>query len=357
MYRNHKKEILDTINTVFSHGKVLMGPEIKEFEKRIATYCKREYAVAVGSCTDALYFSLKSCGINHGDEVLVTSFSFIASATPILRIGATPVFVDIEPDYYMMNLVDLENKITKRTKAIIAVQLFGQTLPINKVEEIAMKNDLILIEDAAQSLGATYKDRSAGSMGLASCFSFDPTKIIGAFGNGGVILTDDEILCERAKKLNYHGKNLKSGEFESLGFNSRLATSQAALLNLQFEWLGEWIRRRNEIAALYKQELRRISEIELPNIREGCNHIFHKFVIRTKERDKLKKFLSEKGINTKIHYNKAIYEYEVFKNQKCISNNLHIVNQIKQKVLSLPIYPEITNNEIIFICSKIKDFF
>jgi dTDP-4-amino-4,6-dideoxygalactose transaminase len=257
----------------------------------------------------------------------------------------------------MMDLVDLEKKITKKTKAILAVHLFGQTLPINRIEEIVRKNNLILIEDAAQSLGATYKNRPAGSMGLASCFSFDPTKIIGAFGNGGVILTDDEILYERAKKLNYHGKNLKNGEFESLGFNSRLATSQAALLNLQFEWLDGWIVRRNEIANLYKQKLKKIREIEVPNIREGCNHIFHKYVIKTKERDKLNKFLSEKGINTKIHYNKAIYEYEVFKNKKFISNNLPIVNQVKQKVLSLPIYPELTKKEVLYVCEKIKNFY
>ncbi|MFC1726371.1 DegT/DnrJ/EryC1/StrS family aminotransferase [candidate division KSB1 bacterium] len=357
IYRNNSKEILAAVNTVFSHGHVLMGPEIDEFEEKTAKLCGRDYGVAVGSCTDALYFALSSAGITKGDEVLVTSYTFIASVTPILRIGAIPVFVDIEPDYYMMDLSDLENKITGKTKAIVAVHLFGQTLNFERVEEIAAKNNLILIEDAAQSFGSSSKERKAGSMGLFSCISFDPTKVIGAFGNGGILLTDDEKMCSTVKKLRYHGKNLQKNTFEILGYNSRIATSQAALLNLQLKWLKNWIEKRNEVAEKYNKNLSGIDAVTVPVCRENSRHIYHKYVLKAEDRDQLRKYLSENGIKTLVHYKNAVFENELFSKYCFTAENINVVHEIKDKVISLPVYPELTDNEILHITDSIRKFY
>ncbi|MFH1319479.1 MAG: DegT/DnrJ/EryC1/StrS family aminotransferase [Bacteroidota bacterium] len=356
LFRKYSKEIISTVSSVYSSGRVLMGPEIEEFEGKISKMCNRKYALAVGSCTDALYFALLSSGIGKNDEVLVTCFSYIASVTPILMVGAIPVFIDIEPDYFMMDLSDVEAKITGKTKAIIAVNLFGQTLPIDRLEEIAARNGLVLIEDAAQSLGSKYEGNPAGSMGLTSCLSFDPVKIIGAFGAGGVLLTDDETIYRKVKKLRYHGKNMESGTFEILGYNSRIATSQAALISMQLDLLDDWIKKRNEIAAAYDRELSVINDIEIPKSRKGDSHIYHKYVIRVENRDDLRKYLADNGVKTMVHYSEALFEYPLFNNYKYHAENLTVVHNVKNKVISLPIYPELENEEIQYICNVIKKY-
>jgi dTDP-4-amino-4,6-dideoxygalactose transaminase len=357
MYNNHSENILNCVNKVFESGKVLMGSEIVQFEKEIATICKRKYAVSVGSCTDALFFALISAGIKPGDEIIITSFSFIASVTPILRAGAVPVFIDIDTSSYMMDLNTIEEKITSKTKAIIGVHLFGGLLNIEHLENIAKKHSLILIEDAAQSIGAEINLRNAGSMGDISCISFDPTKIIGAFGNGGVVLTDSDDYFSTLTKLRYHGKNPETNDFEILGYNSRIATSQAAILIYELKLLSQWIKERNSIANIYIKELQNITQITLPNISESTHHVFHKFVIQTEKRDDLKLFLQSKGIQTMIHYDKALFEHSIFKNYSSKVSELKNIHEIKYKVLSLPIYPELKVEEILYICNTIKDYY
>lgn len=357
LYANHAKDILKAVDTVFTHGKVLMGPEVEDIEKDISLYCNRKYAVTVGSCTDALYFALLSGGIGKGDEVLITSFSFVASVSAILRAEAIPVFVDIDPKYYMMDLSDLERKVTRKTKAILAVNLFGQTLPMDRLEEIAKKHNLVLIEDTAQSLGGKWRGRPAGSMGLISCISFDPTKIVGAFGNGGVLLTDDEGIHENAVKLRYHGKNMKSGEFEILGYNSRLATSQAAILRYQLKHLDFWSQKRREIADFYKKELEDLGGLQLPEVQDGCDHIFHKFVMQCNARNDLRAHLADAGIKTMIHYNKALFEHPMLDHYDHRKKNVSVVHDIIARVLSLPIYPELKDEEMRYITDSIKAFY
>lgn len=357
VYKEHKEEINLAIEKVLTSGKVLMGPEIEELENVVANYCNRKYAVATGSCTDALFFAITGSGINKGDEVLVTSYSFIASVSPILRIGAIPVFVDIDPNSFMMNLDDLKSKITNKTKAIVAVHLFGQCLPIDELEEIATENNLILIEDAAQSLGSYYNSRSAGSMGIASCISFDPTKVIGAFGNGGILLTDDENMFKVVSKLRYHGKNIETGEFEILGYNSRLSSYQAALLLIQFNHLDSWIEKRNKIAELYNDELKEIDEITVPQVDGKTIHIYHKYVMKVERRDQLKEHLMQNGIKTMIHYKKTLFENELFNQYKYFSQDIIVATKITKQVLSLPIYPSLKIEEIKHITESIKDFY
>jgi len=355
VYENNRDKFLQIIDGIYSRGSVLMGSEVDEFEEKIANYCGRKYAASVGSCTDGLFFSLKAASIKEGDEVLVTSYSFVASVTPILRLGAIPVFVDIDTEYFMMDVKDLDKKISKKTKAILAVHLFGQALPMDKIESIANLYNLIIIEDAAQSLGTEYKNRRAGSFGLVSAISFDPTKIIGAFGNGGVVLTDNIEIYNVVKKMRYHGKNLSNGEFELLGYNSRMATSQAALLSFQLDILDAWINRRIEIANKYREELKQF--VQLPKIRPDSNHVYHKFVIKVNERDKLKKYLDNKGVKSMIHYKKALFEHPLVRNNSYIEENINNVSFVSSKVLSLPIYPEMTNEEVEYVCNCIKKFY
>jgi dTDP-4-amino-4,6-dideoxygalactose transaminase len=357
MFQQHSEKIMQCVSKVFSSGKVLMGSEIDEFEKQIAQICQRKYAVSVGSGTDALFFSLLAADIKPGDHVLVTSFSFIASASAILRIGAVPIFVDIDATSYMMNIEDLKKKINSNTKAIIAVHLFGSVLNIPIIEQIAKENNLILIEDAAQSLGASFSNRKAGSMGELSCISFDPTKIIGAFGNGGIVLTNNPDYYKKLKQIRYHGKSEKNNDFELLGYNSRLATSQAAILLFEIGQLESWIEKRNLIADYYCSQLAEIPQIQTPYKTGDIKHIYHKFVISVNDRDKLKEYLGKNGIQTMVHFNKAMFEYSLFNQHHFIAENINITHQVKNTVLSLPIYPELTSEEASYICETIKEYF
>lgn len=356
MFSEHSRQIMKCVEDTFKTGIVLQGKETELFEARISELCARKYAVSTGSCTDALYFALMAAGIKPGDEILITSFSFIASVTPILRAGAVPVFVDITPSTLMMDTEGLQEKITRKTKAIIGVHLFGNVLDIEKSEEFSRENNLLLIEDAAQSLGAKYNNRIAGSMGNISCISFDPTKIIGAFGNGGVVLTDDTKCYEKLKMLRYHGRNSGGNDYEILGYNSRISSSQASILLYELGMLDSWIKRRNEIAAHYYSKLEKLNVIELLEKQPEVRHVFHKFVLKSCKRDKLREFLSEKGIRTMIHYPKTLFEYSVFSSYDYKAENIIVANEQKKKVLSIPIYPELRNEEIDYICDCITEF-
>ncbi len=354
-YENNRLEILNKIDNAFCDGQFLKGDENKKLEHNIAKFCNRKYAHTVSSCTDALYFALKSLGIETGDEVIVTNFSFISSATSILRAGAKPVFVDIDADSFLMDLSQIENVITKNTKAIIAVQLFGQTLDFIKLESIAKKHDILIVEDAAQSLGSEKNNRKSGSLGDLSCVSFDPTKIIGAFGTGGAILTDNQDIYNRLKLFTSNGK--RNNDFIELAYNSQITTAQASLLDWQLENIEEIIDKRQNIAKQYNEYLKAIDEIKTPNEEEGCKHIYHKYVIQTNRRDELQEHLKNNEIQTLIHYSHILENNSVFTKSNSIKNNSNIAEKLSKEVLSLPIYPELLNEEILYICNSIKSFF
>ncbi len=354
-YDNNSQEILDITHSVYSSG-MLFGERSEILESNLCKTTGRKYAVTVNSCTDALYFALKASGIEAGDEVLVTSFSFIASASPILRAGAIPVFVDIDPLTFLMDLDDLVRKITIKTKAIIGVHLFGQLIDFERIEEIASVNKLILIEDAAQGFGSSSGNRNAGSMGDISCFSFDPTKIISAFSNGGAILTDDLEKYKFIKQIKYHGKCEKK-EYEILGFNSRLSDINCALLTYQIkDHLESRIKRLNEIAQLYKQNLHSIPGIILPEAAQGKKHVYHKYVIRIKKRDDLKLILNNNGVSCMVHYPKPLSDYKLFSETSNGISKTEVCSKICKEVLSLPIFPELNNNEIDYICDTINSY-
>jgi len=355
-YQIHSENILKITDDVYASGAVLMGSAIAEFETQLASYCGRKHAVTVGSCTDALFFSLKVGGVKAQDEVLTTCMSYLASTTPILRIGAKPVFVDVNPSTHQMDLGDLKSKITDKTSAIIAVHLYGQLLDIESLESLAEEKNLLLIEDAAQSLGSVDNNRHGGSMGKLSCISFDPTKIIGAFGNGGAVMTDDGDLNVQLQKLRYHGKNPGSGSFEELGYNSRMATVQAALLNFQLELLPQILKRRNEIASIYNNQLKGLQGVELiPRNGQSVDN-YHKYVIRTDKRNELRNYLQECGIQSSAHYDLLIPELPIFDKGNCDAVNIKNAELIKDNCLSLPIYPELTNEEVDRVSSEIIAF-
>lgn len=354
-YYNENRQIFSAVNdNLLTEGQVF-GKESENLEYDLCKLCDRKFAVTVGSCTDALFFALKGLGIGKGDEVLVTSFSFIASASCIVKTGATPVFVDIDPDTFLMNINSIESKITDKTKAIIAVHLFGQTLPIKELEEISKNKSLYLIEDCAQGLGSKSGLRIAGSMGDVSCLSFDPTKIISSFGSGGALLTNNEDLYKFVKTARYHGKN-SCGEFEFAGYNSRMSSSQCAIIRYQIkEQLKDRIRRLREIANFYKTNMIE-HHITHPHILPENFHTFHKYVIRSEMRDELRVFLKEKGIATMIHYPSAICDHKAFLNCSKGIDSLEICREITGKVVSLPIYPELTEKEIEYICLSVNEF-
>lgn len=358
-YEKYRESFLEISDKAFSSGHVLQGKEVTQLEKALALRCNRLYGVAVGSCTDALAFSLLAHDIGPGDEVIVTSLSFVASVSPIVRIGATPTFVDIEPEYFMMNPDLLNDLVTNNTKAIIGVHLFGQMFDPKPIEHFAQKHNLILIEDAAQALGTKFSGRHAGSIGDASCISFDPTKVIGSYGSGGIVLTDNSHTAERIKQYRYHGKSSESGQFEILGYNSQLASDKAGMLHFKLNKLDEWIKARNTIAQLYFENLSEITDLQLPKIKKGSGHNWHKFVIRTKHRDALQAYMNKHNIETKIHYSPTLPNIPMIQNLKLSkkATNTPTAELVSGEVLSLPIYPELTLFEAEYVTKIIKKFF
>ena len=356
-YKMYRDSFIEISDQVLSTGNVLQGEHTKALEQLLCKITARKYGVAVGSATDALAFALMSLNIGTDDEVLVTSFSFFASVSPIVRVGARPVFVDIDPDYYMMELNRIEEMITSRTKAILAVHLYGQTLPMKQLEGLAVKHNLVIIEDAAQSLGSFDETRPAGSMGQVSCISFDPTKIIGSFSSAGALVTDDPDIFNKCVALRYHGRNTQTRRYEILGFNSQLAEEMAAMLVFKVNQLENWVKERDRVAGIYLNNLDTIPSIRLPKIREGSGHNWHKFVMRASNRDGLQKHLKENGIETMIHYPKALCDEPLIQQLMEKPVAVPVSRKAAEEVISLPIFPEITNDEAAYVVKSIREFY
>lgn len=353
-YEAHRQAILNTIDKVLSTGRVLQGEAVNVFEQRISELTHRKYAIAVGSCTDALYFAMNSLGIGQGDEVLVTDFSFVASASAILRAGAKPVFVDID-DTYNMDLDQAAKRITQNTRAMIYVHLFGKMGNPQEVEQFAKRYRLKLVEDAAQALGASHYGRYAGSLGKISCISFDPTKVVSAPGSGGIVLTDDPEIADHIRKLRYHGRG-KSGQFEELGYNSQMPTLTAAVLNCKLDYQAEWLEKRCSIARNYIDKLKEVPVIA-PNEESGSTHIYHKFVIRTQERDNLRSYLQSRGIETMVHYSLPFHKQPLFAHLEETDIFFSQALEFARSVLSLPIHPFLSKEEVDYITKTILSFF
>jgi len=360
-YQNLKKEIDSVIQNVLSRGDLILRRDVEEFEENLANFVGTKYAVSLNSGTDALFFSLLASGIGERsggskeDEVITVSHTFVASIASIVQAGAKPILVDVKEDF-LMNVEELKNAITSRTKAIIPVHLNGRMCQMDKIEEIAKENNLIIIEDSAQALGASFKGRKAGSIGLSGCFSFYPAKILGCFGDGGAITTNDIKIAEKIRLLRDHGQKSKT-ELVCFGWNSRLDNLQAAILNLKLKYLPEWIKRRREIAETYYQGLKEVKQVKLPPRPEPNSDyfdVFQNYVIRAQKRDELFEFLKKEGVETLIkdpvptHWHKGL-SLNYFK--------LPFTEQLAKEVISLPMYPELKNSEIEYVIECIKKFY
>ncbi|MFC1965909.1 DegT/DnrJ/EryC1/StrS family aminotransferase [Chloroflexota bacterium] len=355
-YSSIKDEINSATQSVFESAQFILGPEVKTLEEELAQYCGVKYGVGVASGTDALHLALLASGIKPGDEVITTPFTFIATAESIAKCGATPVFVDIDLKTYNIDPRNIEPKINQRTRAILPVHLYGQPADMYSILELARKYNLRIIEDCAQALGAEYNGRKVGSLGDAGCLSFFPAKNLGAYGDGGMVVTNNLEIAEKVEMLRNHG--CKEKYYHLLpGFNSRLDTLQAAILRVKLRHLDEWLKLRLEKASAYAQFLGGIEELELPHMESHNRHVFNYYTIRLRnslKRDKMQKYLNSQGIATAIYYPLSLHLQEVFKSPCYKLGDFTESERAQEEVLSLPMYPELSEEQIGEIAKAIK---
>ncbi|MBN1803946.1 MAG: DegT/DnrJ/EryC1/StrS family aminotransferase [Sedimentisphaerales bacterium] len=354
-YANIKDEIIRAINEVCDSQVFALGPAVAEFEENVAKYCNVKYAIGVSSGTDALLVSLMALGIKPGDEVITTPFTFFATAGSITRLGARPVFADVNPDSFNIDPSAIEQKITKKTRAIIPVHLFGQLADMKKITEIAKRHNLFVIEDAAQAIGAGQSGIKAGNFGDCGCFSFYPTKNLGGFGDGGLVTTNTEELAQKIKTLRDHGQNPRYF-YKVIGGNFRLDGIQGAVLNVKLRYLEGWNEKRRQNAALYNSLLKD-SPVKIPVISENNVCIYHQYTITAPQRDELKQFLADNNIGSAIFYPKPLHLQDCFSELGYKPGDLPIAEQLCREVLSLPIYSELEQDQIEYIAKTILDFY
>jgi dTDP-4-amino-4,6-dideoxygalactose transaminase len=351
-------ELRTELNTayfrVMKSGQYILGQEVKLFEQEFATYCGVKNCIGVGNGLDALHLILRAMEIRSGDEVIVPANTFIATWLAVTYAGAVPVPVDSDEQTYNIDPIKIEEAITSRTKVIMPVHLYGQSADMDSILKIARKYNLKVIEDAAQAQGAKYKKHRIGGIGDAVGFSFYPTKNLGAFGDGGCITTNDNILAKRAQALRNYGSNIKYFN-EIKGINSRLDELQAAFLRVKLQKLDGWNNRRKHIASIYLLELSNISGLILPYVPEWADPVWHLFVIRTSRRDQLQKYLEGCGIQTLIHYPILPYNQRAY--FETGNKQFPISDKISKEILSLPIDPTMQMRDVIKIVRKIKSFY
>jgi len=365
-YQIIKEEVLRTIDDVLSRGDLILRKDVEDFEKNIASYVGTKYAVSLNSGTDTMFLSLKALGIGPGDEVITVSHTFVASIAVIVQTGAKPILVDVKEDF-TMDVDKLEAAITEKTKAIIPVHLNGRMCEMDKLMEIVKSHNLIVIEDAAQAIGSKYQGKMAGSFGLAGSFSLYPFKVLGCFGDGGVLTTDDENLAEKVRLLRNHGQKTPAPEqarygagkteIVCFGFNSRLDNIQAAILNLKFKYLPQYIERRRKIALLYQKGLADVKGVKLPPSPDSDEKHFDNFqnyVLTAEKRDELYNFLKEKGVETLIKDPVANHKQPGLG----LSHfNLPCTERLAEEVISLPMYPELSREQIEYVIKCVKSFY
>jgi dTDP-4-amino-4,6-dideoxygalactose transaminase len=342
-YETIKNRIDKAVLNVFNHSKFILGPEVAELEARVASFCGVRFGVGVASGTDALLLSLRAAGIGPGDEVITSDYSFFSSTSVISRIGAIPVFIDIEKETFNIDPRHIKRAISPKTKAIIPVHLFGQTADMDPILDLAKEYNLIIIEDAAQAIGAGYKGRKAGSMGAFGCFSFFPSKNLGAAGDGGMIVTDDEELASRLKVLRVHGWKKKYHP-EVIGYNSRLATLQAAVLLVKLDYLEQWSKERIAHARVYDKAFAG-SAIQIPIVKNYAYHIYNQYTIVVDNREELRAVLKERNIGHDVYYPVPFHRLECYKGKDYARDDFPISDWAAAHCLSIPVFPELTDSE------------
>ena len=343
------------VQQVLTEGVFVGGHQPAGFEKAFAHYTGTTHAIGCGNGTDALELMLQAAGIGAGDEVIVPAMSWIATASAVVRIGAQPVFADVEETCYTLDPERVSSLIHAKTKAVLPVHLYGQLAHMPALQEITDKNGLMLFEDAAQAHGAALLGKKAGCWGKAAAFSFYPTKNLGALGDAGAVLTADEAYAEKIRLLGNHGQRTKH-RHELAGRNSRMDSLQAAILMAKLPLLDEWNGERRELARLYNEQLAPIPQVQTPQEREGALHVYHLYVIRCGEREGLQQFLLEKGVETALHYPQALSHLSIFKQLKG-AGRCPVAESVSREILSLPLYPRLLPEEVEYVCEAIKEFY
>jgi dTDP-4-amino-4,6-dideoxygalactose transaminase len=350
-----RDELHESWDDILNNASFILGPQVESFEQAFAHYSGAKYAVGVGSGTDALVLALKALGIGPGAEVITAANSFIATAEAIVHAGATPVFVDMDPNTFTIDVTRIPEAVTARTRAIIPVHLYGQPADMDPICEIANRHDLEVIEDAAQAHGARYHNRKVGCLGKAACFSFYPGKNLGAYGDAGAVVTNDEAVAIRLKKLRDHGGVVKY-QHDLLGYSSRLDTLQAAVLQIKLNHLSRWNRIRREYAALYNKLLAGIPGIVTPREMPDVIHVYHLYVIRVEggKREALQLHLAGCGVQTLIHYPKPITATAPFADLQ--GRNFPRAQEAAGEILSLPLYPELEREQLEYVAHCIRKY-
>ena len=352
-YHSLKEEIDAAVARVLVSGQFVLGPEVAAFEEEFAAYCHARDGVAVNSGTSALHLALLAAGIGPGDEVITVAFTFVATVAAIHYVQARPVFVDIEPRSYTMDVTQIESAVTERTKAIIPVHLYGQPADMDPILEIARRHDLIVIEDAAQAHGAEYKGRRVGSIGDLGCFSFYPGKNLGAYGEGGMVVTNNPEYTRALRLLRDWGQERKYHHVVK-GYNYRMEGLQGAILRVKLRHLESWTESRRAHAARY-DKLLADCEVQPPVALPHNRHVYHIYAVRAAARDALRRTLDEQGIQTGIHYPIPVHLQEAYADPACRPGDLPSTELAASEVLSLPMYPELSESQIEAVCAAMPE--
>jgi dTDP-4-amino-4,6-dideoxygalactose transaminase len=354
-YLSIKSDIDKALENCIADSNFIKGKAVSDFEKAFADWLGADFCLGCGNGTDALEIIMKSLSIGPGDEVIVPALSWISTAEAVNNVGAEPVFVDIRGDTYNIDPEKIENKITSRTKAIIPVHLYGCPADMNEIILISEKHKIHVIEDCAQAHGAEYHGKKVGTFGVASAFSFFPSKNLGAYGDGGAIVTNNQELFEMTRKIANHGQLKTKHEHTLIGRNSRLDSLQASILNAKLGYLDKWNSQRNQVAQYYRKKLMVNEEICLPIIPQDTTHVFHLFVIRCKRRDDMIKLLDSKDISWAVHYPHPLPLLDAYAYKKHVPADFPVSCQVIKEVISLPIYPELTELQVNLICDQILE--
>lgn len=353
-YHSIKEEIDAAVHSTLESGHFILGPAVSTLEETIAAYLGVKYAIGLASGTDALVIALRALNIGAGDEVIIPAYTFFATAGTVMSVGATPVFVDIDPASYEMDVTQIESCITPRTKAIIPVHLYGHPAEMDPILEIARVHGLKVIEDNAQAFGATYLNRKTGAMGDIGCLSFFPTKNLGAFGDGGMVVTNDPVVAERMRMLRTHGWKKKYYS-EEVGYNSRLDAMQAAILQAKFPHVDTWNEKRRTLAQRYSEKLA-VTELTTPVEHEWGKHVYHLYIIRSSKRDELQAFLRQKGIASEVYYPLPPHLSIPCRKFGYKEGDFPHAEKAARETLALPLYPELTLEQQDAVIAAVGEF-
>jgi|AntDeeMetageno50_2_1112565.scaffolds.fasta_scaffold06587_2 dTDP-4-amino-4,6-dideoxygalactose transaminase len=350
-YEEFGDEMTEAIESVLSSGYFVLGDHVAEFEETFANYTGAEYGIGVNSGSDALYLVLRALDIQKGDEVILPSHTFVSTADAVVRNGATPVFVDIDPETYTIDPEAVNEQVTPDTAAVIPVHLYGQPADMAPLQELAAEHEFAIVEDASQAHGAKYRGEPVGSLGDIACFSLYPTKNLGAYGDAGIVVSDNAELADRVEMARQYGESERY-EYEFVGVNSRLDELQAAVLNYKLTRLDELNARRQQVAEQYRK---RLDSVETPSVRSDSEHVYHLYVIQCSERDELQAYLLDNGVQTLIHYPTPIHKQPSYR-AVGRRGDLRVTERIANRILSLPMHPFCTQEEVENVATLIQEY-